>query len=87
MTISHLNRIFLGLGNYLFTVNVLSRKNRSMRHGMRNLRKLKVRFYAVQMIDLNEYLAAFPGAKSGENIGETELNETILNSIQNVWSR
>ena len=50
---------------------------------MRKLRVLKVRRYAARMIDINEYLATFPGAKAGDNFFETELNEILLNSIPN----
>ena len=32
------------------------------------------------MIDVNEYLADLPGAKSSDKIGETELNKILLNS-------
>ena len=32
-------------------------------------------------------MAALPGAKSSDNIGEWELNEIILNSIPNRWSK
>ena len=34
-------------------------------------RELKVRHYTACMIELNEYLAAFPGANSSDKIGET----------------
>ena len=35
------------------------------------------------MFDLNEYLVAFPGTKASDKIGETELNEIMLNSVSN----
>ena len=43
--------------------------------------------YAARLIHLNEYLAFFPGAKSSENICETELNEILLNSMPNSLTR
>ena len=44
-------------------------------------------FYADCMIDINDYLAAFPGVKASGNIGEAELDKISLNSssITNVW--
>ena len=39
------------------------------------------------MIEIDEYVAAFPGAKAGEKIVDMELNYIILNSIRNGWSR
>ena len=58
-----------------------------MRQGMKKPRESKVRFYAAHMIELNEYLAAFPGENSGDKICETELNEIILNSMPTGWSK
>ena len=52
-----------------------------MRCCMKNPRSLKVRRYDARFIDLNEYLASFPGATMAEKMGVTELNENILNSI------
>ena len=43
--------------------------------------------YAAHLIDLNEYLASFPGATLADKMGVTELNENLLNSIQNSWSK
>ena len=58
-----------------------------MRRGIRNPIKLKVRRYAARLIYINDYLAAFPGAKESEKIGETDLNEILLNSMPNIWIR
>ena len=54
---------------------------------MRNPHKLKVRRYSDCIIDTNEYFSAFPGAKALDRIGETEINEIILNIIPNGWSK
>ena len=45
--------------------------------------ELKVRYYDVCLIGLNEYLAAFPGAKESDKVGKTELNEIVLNGMPN----
>ena len=34
------------------------------------------------MIEINQYLAAFTGEKTSDKIGETELNEILLNIIK-----
>ena len=39
------------------------------------------------MIDLKKYLALFPGETLYNKIGVTELNEILLNSMTNSWSR
>ena len=39
------------------------------------------------MIDLNEYLDEFTGEKASDKIGETEFNETPLDSMLNLWSK
>ena len=39
------------------------------------------------MIDLNEYLASFPGETLDDKIGVTESNKILLNSMTNSWSK
>ena len=58
-----------------------------MRHGMKNLRILKVIHYAARLIDINEYLVDFPGENVSDDIGETDPNEILLNSMKKVWSK
>ena len=58
-----------------------------MRRCMKNPRILNVRRYAERLIDLNEYLASFPGSAVTDKMGVTELNEILLNSIINSWSK
>ena len=48
---------------------------------------LRVRRYAACMIDINNYLAVFPGAKASNKICETVFNGIILNSRPNRWIR
>ena len=48
---------------------------------------LKVRRYAAQLIDLNEYLAYFPGATIADKMGLTELYEILFNSMPHSWSK
>ena len=59
----------------------LPKQKRAMRSRMWKPHELKVIRYADHLIDLNDYLAAFPGVKEVDNIGETDLNEIFLNSI------
>ena len=77
---------YFGFRYVLFPVNTLSKKN-VMRRGKRKLQELKVRRYAARLIDLNKYLAAFPGAKASDNIGEMEINGILLKSMPNGWSK
>ena len=58
-----------------------------MRRIMTNPCELKVRCYAAYIVDLNEYLSILTGGKAGEKFGEFELNEIILNSITDGWSK
>ena len=58
-----------------------------MRRGMKKTYSLTVRRYAACLIDLNEYLASFTGATFTDKIGVTKLNEILLNSIPNSWSK
>ena len=62
----HLKSIILGSGIYFFPVNALSKQKRAMRRGMSKSCILNVRCYTACMIDINEYLAVFPGAKASE---------------------
>ena len=39
------------------------------------------------MIDINDYLGVFPEAKANEFFCEAELNEILLDSMHNIWSR
>ena len=77
--------IILGLGEYFFPFNLLSKQNRAERRRIRKPRVLKVRFYAACLIDFNKYLTLFPGEKLTDNIGVAELNEILLNSMPNSW--
>ena len=54
---------------------------------MKNTRSLKVMWYAVRLIDLNKYLASFPGVTITDKIGVTELSNILLNSMPNIWSK
>ena len=56
-----------------------------MHRGMRKPHGLKVRCYTGHLIDLNKYLASFPGLKLTDKIGLSELNESLLNSMPNSW--
>ena len=82
-----LEAIILGLGTYFFSVNVLPKKKREMRHGMRRPHGVKVRCYADHLIDHDKYLALFPGATLTVKIGMTELNEILLNSMPNSCNK
>ena len=57
-----------------------------MRPIMSKSRGFKVRCYTARLIDLNEYLALFPGDTLSEKIGVTELNKFLLNIMPNTWS-
>ena len=48
---------------------------------------LTVRRYGARLIDLNEYLASFPGETLTDKIGVTELNKILLNSMPNILSK
>ena len=84
-TTMYLSNIILGLGTYFFSFNTLYNKKRAMRHIMRNPRELKVRNYALRMVELIEYLAIFSDAQESEEIRETELNEIIFHTTPNGW--
>ena len=75
------------LAQYFPPVNSLSEQKRAILSWMKKRRSLTVRRYAERLIDLNEYLASFPGADFTDNIGVTELNEILLNSMPNIWSK
>ena len=80
----HLNQTILKLGTYLFPVNVFSKKNRVMIHGMRKPHSLKFRRYTARMIKLNKYLDIFR-VTTQKIIGEMELNDILLDSMTNGW--
>ena len=48
---------------------------------------MKVRRYAERLIDLNEHLASSLGGTMAYKMGVTELNEILLNSMPNSWSK
>ena len=54
---------------------------------MEKPRGQKARRYAVRLIDINEYLAFFPGLTIADKFYWTELCEIILNSMHNTWSK
>ena len=65
----------------------MSKQKQAMRHGMSKPHGLKVRCYADFMIDLNDYLAVFPGSKASDKIRETSLNGILFHSVPNSWIR
>ena len=67
-TMMYLNQAILGLGKYFPHINVLPQKKYMMHHGMRKLKKLKLRHYTAFMVWLNEYLTVFPGEKANEKL-------------------
>ena len=56
-----------------------------MRQWIKKTCSLKLRRYADCLIDLNEYLASFPGATLSDKNDVTELNDIILNRIPKIW--
>ena len=84
---TNLNLILLGLGTYIFIIKSLSKKNRAMIHGVRNISKFKVRRYAARMVKPNAHLDIFTGSKESDKNSDKELNEMVLHSIPNSWSR
>ena len=72
-----------GLPLYFPTVNFLPKQKRAMLHGTSKQHCLKVRCYAARLIELNEYLDLFHGAKLSEKNDVTELNKIFLNSVPN----
>ena len=73
-----------GLALYFLCELALKKKSAAK---WKKTRSLRVRRYAARLIDLNEYLASFPGAILADKIGVTELNEILLNSMPSSWSR
>ena len=63
--------IIRGLAHYFLPVNSLSKQNRNMYCGMKKSRSLTAKHYAAYLIDLNYYLASFPGATLTDNISVT----------------
>ena len=51
------------------------------------MRSLKLKRYAARLIDLNGYWDSFPGATLSDKIDVTELNDVILISMTNSWSK
>ena len=58
-----------------------------MRRGMKQNYSLAVRHFAVHLIDINEYLASFPGAILTDNIDITKLNEILQINMPDIWSK
>ena len=52
-----------------------------------NPRRLKLRRYTHNLIELNEYLASLAGEKQTEKIGVTELNKMFLDSMPTSCSK
>ena len=50
-------------------------------------RILTVRPYRGRLIDLHEYLASVLGETLTDKIGLTDLNEILLKSMPNSWSK
>ena len=69
-----------------FSLWISFKKKRAMRRCMKKQCSLKARRYAARLIDLNEYLASFPGVTIADKIDFNELNAILLNSMHNSCS-
>ena len=78
--------IIRGLAQYVSPLNYIYTKGHNSPWNKKT-RSLTVRRYTLRLIDLNEYLASFLGATLTDNIGVTELNEILLNSLPYSWSK
>ena len=85
-TSKKLKSIILGSVVCFFPVYVMSKQKCAMCRGMRNQCGSKVIHYDACMIDINKYLAVFPGSKESGGFFEAELNEMFLNRITNRWN-
>ena len=74
-----------GLALY-FTLQIRFKKSRDAPQNEKQ-HSLKLRRYVARLIDLNEYLASSPGVNLADEIYATEFKETILNSMNNSWSK
>ena len=63
------------------------KQKRAMHRGMRIPRGLILRRYADFFIALKEYLAVFVGEKISDKFCVTELDQILLNSMSNIWSK
>ena len=79
--------MILVLGTYFFPVNVLSKQKCKMRRVIRKLHGSKVRRYVAHLVDIHEYLVVFPGTNISNKVCVMELNEKVLNSMPNIWSK
>ena len=70
-TLLDVDSLLKGLSCF-FSVNSLSKKKLEMRRCTKNPRSLKVRHYDACLVDLNEYLASFPGATTADKTYVTE---------------
>ena len=70
-----------------FSCDLISKQKRTMRRCMKKPRSLKVRRYSAHLIHLNDYLASLTGATMTDKIGVTELNDILLKSMPNRWSK
>ena len=82
-----MKNIIKGLASCCLPVHFISKQKRTMRLGTRKPCGFKVRCYATILIDLNDYLDYLSGDKLSGKIGVTELNEILLNSMPNSWSK
>ena len=76
-----MTQLILILGKYLFPINDLSKKKHVTCRGIRNTQALKVSYFAVCMVELNEYLAEYTGSDVGNKVFEGGLNEILLHSM------
>ena len=84
LTVDYLHN---GLVWYLFYMNLIKKKKASNAPLYEIPCGKKVRRYEARLIDLNGYLASFPGSTMADKMCVTELNEIILNSMPNSWTK
>ena len=58
-----------------------------MLRGIKKPCSLTIRRYVVRLIDLNKYLESFPVSTLTDKISVTRINEILLNSMPNSWSK
>ena len=85
-TSAHLNfiqEVLLGF----FLINALSNQKREIRRAMRKPPDLPFKRFDARLTGLNNYLPIFPGSSASNNMSPEELNEIILQTVLNVWSK
>ena len=87
LTNNHLKLIQEGLLEYFLTINLISKKNLSIRRSTNKPQSMTFKRFAARLVEMNNFLPLFIGSDDLKKMKIKELNEILLHTVTNAWEK